>query len=292
MEIRQLRYFLAVADELSFTRAADVLNMAQPPLSRQIKALEDELGATLFLRTPRQLTLTAAGAVLRKEAEDILARVGGMKARLRQVAAADLPSLTVGFVTAAGAGLLPRIARYFRGEFPDVQLNVRCLTNRQQAEALRSGGIAVGLAWLPFELAHANVLPLQEDRFCVALPTDHELAGHDSVSRELLQRETVLFGCRTPTVGAKIMSLLNGNEDIQVVDDLGTALDGVAAGLGVAIVPASLRPERIGQVVYREIESGERLALGAVTLGADQPDAVQAFLASARACLGEYALSA
>lgn len=292
MEIRQLRYFLAVADELSFTRAADVLNMAQPPLSRQIKALEDELGTALFLRTPRQLTLTVAGTALQKEAQEILARVGGMKARLRQIAAADIPSLTVGFVSAAGAGLLPRIARYFRGEFPGVQLNVRCLTNHQQAAALRSGGISVGLAWLPFELAQADVLPLQEDRFCVALPIDHDLARHVSVSREMLQRETVLFGCRTPAVGARIMSLLNGNEDIHVVDDLGTALDGVAAGLGVAIVPASLRPQRTGQIAYREIESGERLALGAVTLGAEQTDAVQAFLASARACHGDLALSA
>ena len=284
MEIRQLRYFLAVAGELSFTRAADSLNMAQPPLSRQIKALEDELGAVLFLRTPRQLTITAAGVALRKEAEEILARLGGVKVRLSQFIAKDLSSLTVGFVSAAGAGLLPRISRYFRDEFPQVQLNVRCLTNHQQAEALRCGSISVGLAWLPFEVIDANVMPLQEDRFCVAVPADHQLALHDSISREMLQRQKILFGCRTPAVGARIMSLLNGNEDIHVVDDLGTALDGVAAGLGVAIVPASLRPERIGQIVYREIASCERLALGAVTLGENLPDAVQAFLSSAKAC--------
>lgn len=284
MEVRQLRYFLAVADELSFTRAAERLNMAQPPLSRQIKALEDELGTPLFLRTPRQLTLTAAGSALCKEASEILARLGGLKAHLAEIAVGGTPALTVGFVNAAGADLLPKIARYLRDEYPRVRLHVRCLTNRQQADALRTGSIAVGLAWLPFEIAHANVLPLLEDRFWVAMPADHALTRHDCIDRDMLRSEPILFGCRTPTIASKIMSLLDGNETIQVVDDLSTALDGVAAGLGVAIVPASLRPERSGQIVYREIDSGERLVLGAVTLGDRLPDAAQAFLASAHAC--------
>lgn len=282
MELRHIRYFLAVADTLSFTRAAELLNMAQPPLSRQIRALEDELGTELFRRGQRPLVLTPAGVALRAEARDILGRLGGLRGRIREAAGAEAPSLTIGFVSAAGSGLLPALARQFRRDHPEIRLHVRCLTNREQAEALREGTIALGLAWLPFELEEASALPLAEDRFCIAVPAEHPLATVERITPAMLETQTILFGCRTPSVGSKILALVENASEISAVGDLGTAIDGVAANLGLAIVPAALRPVRDGQVVYREFVNDTRLTIGAVTLDTAPEGATARFLDCAR----------
>lgn len=283
MEIRQLRYFLAVAEALSFTRAAQRLNMAQPPLSRQIKALEKEIGAELFDRGGRQLALTRAGLALREEAADILAQLGALRQRVRQSARIEPRRLSVGFVSAAGYNLLPRLVRRFREGSPGTELYLRCLTNHEQAEAFDSGEIAVGLAWLPFERSGARTLPLGEDRFCVALPNDHPLAGEVSITPAMLRGQALVYGCRTPSIGARILRLAAGAWPIHRVEDLRTAIDGVAAGLGVALVPESMRPLRADHVVYRPLDCDERLTIGAVTVGHAPSGAVGDFLACASA---------
>ncbi len=281
MEIRQLRYFLAVAEELSFTRAAERLNMAQPPLSRQLKALEEEIGAPFFDRTQKGLALTRAGLAMRDEATHILARLNSLRRVVRENSAIERPSLSVGFVSAAAYGLLPRIVRQFREGMPETELHLRCLTNREQVSALETGEISVGLAWLPFDLASAQSLPLQKDRFCVALPSDHPLTRHGKLTPALLRGHAVIYGCRTPSIGTRIMRLLEQAGSIHKVDDLDTAIDSVAAGLGVAIVPDCMRPARTGHVVYRDIECEDELTLGLVTLVPKPTGVLAAFMDSA-----------
>jgi LysR family transcriptional regulator, benzoate and cis,cis-muconate-responsive activator of ben and cat genes len=281
MDIRQLRYFLAVADELSFTRAAERLNMAQPPLSRQIKALEQEIGAELFDRGHKQLALTRAGEALREEATAALSNYNAIPRRVRQAAEIARPSLTVGFVSAAGYSLLPRIARWFKERQPDTDLHLRCLTNREQAVALEAGEIEVGLAWLPFDRAGAKALPLMQDRFCVAMPNDHPLAGKRKIAVSMLRGHAIVFGCRTPSIGERIMRLLADAGPIHHVDDLRTAIDSAAAGLGLAIVPASVRPVKTDHVVFADLECDERLTIGAVSLGDAPSGAAADFLACA-----------
>ena len=289
MDIRQLRYFVAVADALSFTRAAERLNMAQPPLSRQIKALEQEVGVRLLERSRKGLILTPAGRALLQEATSLLAQVGAIRTRVRQAAAVEPSRLSVGFVSAAGYSLLPGIVRRFRGVSPGIELQLHCLTNREQAAALDDGAIAVGLAWLPFERDGARALPLLEDRFCVALPEGHPLAAEDRIEVAMLRRQPVVYGCRTASVDASIRRLLSEAGPLQRVADLTTAIDGVAAGLGLAIVPRSMRPDRAGQVVYRDLQCDERLTLGAVSLAARADRAVEGFLACASALAREQA---
>src|SRR5262245_44123978 len=114
MELRHLRYFVAVAEALSFARAAERLHLSQPPLSRQIRALEDELGTPLFARTKRSVRLTPAGAALLPEARRLLRDADGLKAGARQVAAGEVGTLALGFISVAADNLLPEVAPEFR----------------------------------------------------------------------------------------------------------------------------------------------------------------------------------
>lgn len=147
------------------------------------------------------------------------------------------------------------------------------MTNREQAEALETGEIAVGLAWLPFDRAMPGILPLMEDRFCVALPNDHALAGQERLSVSMLRGQPMVYGCRTPAIGERILRLLGGTTPAYRVADLRTAIDGVAAGMGLTIVPACMSPLHTDHVTVRQLECDERLTIGAVTMS-DAPHGV------------------
>src|ERR687885_395673 len=150
MELRHLRHFVAVAEELHVGRAAARLHIAQPPLSRQIRDLERDVGAPLFARVPRGVALTPAGHAFLPEARLTLAQAERARRTAQRAARGEIGRLRVGFVEAATfSGILPDVLRFFRKHYPDVALELLELSSLQQAEALREGRIDVGLLYSP-----------------------------------------------------------------------------------------------------------------------------------------------
>jgi len=286
MESRSLRYFVAVARTLSITRAAEQLGMAQPPLSRCIQALERELGTKLFHRA-NGLRLTAAGQAMLEKAEPALTMLDAARASAITAGQAMRTRLPIGFVAVAGYDLLPRLTRSFRAEHPEVELQLACMTNDEQARALHSGRIELGIAWLPFEHSDHPQHVLRHDPLMVALPKGHPLARLRRLTRAQLRSEPLVLGCRHAGITRAILratdheGMDSEGSAVRRASDLAEAVDCVASGLGITLVPASLRHERIEYVEYRELEHPEMLVLGAVHRPAPSA-AVRSFLACAR----------
>lgn len=282
-ESRSLRYFVAVCRALSFTRAAEQLGIAQPPLSRQIKKLELELGVGLFERSPR-LRLTAAGQALLERVEPALKMLDAACQSVAEEAAAGSATLSVGFVAAAAYEVLPRLASRFRHDWPGIELRIQCMTDAEQAAAMSGGTIDVGIAWLPFEHKGYEQIPLARERFFIALPAGHRLARQPLVTRDDLAGERLLLGCRNARIARAISRSFSGDAPDRGslvetrVHDLRAAIDSVAAGLGITFVPSAMQGERSGHIVYRPFDSAEPLLLGAVCPGGAKPIALHRFL--------------
>jgi DNA-binding transcriptional LysR family regulator len=180
VRLQDLEYFVAVAEELSFTRAAERLYVSQPAVSKQVRRLEAELRAELFVRRARQLALTAAGEALLPRARALLADWTGTTAEVRAAAATAGRTLTVGFHTRIGRGLVPAITATMQLRLPGWRLQFRQVTWDDPAVGLRGGGVDVALAWLPVPPGLAARRIATEDR-CVALPAAHPLAGRRSL---------------------------------------------------------------------------------------------------------------
>src|SRR6478609_9401676 len=182
MDLRHLRYFVAVAEERHFGRAAERLHMAQPPLSQAIRQLEAELGVVLLLRTTRRVDLTEAGAAYLARARSILAETDEAAHEARRVAAGVVGRLAIGCVGSATYSLLPALSRHLAAELPGVDFAFRGeMLAPDQVEALRSGAIDVALLRPPVADLSLTVTPLRLDRLVVALPTDHPLAARRQV---------------------------------------------------------------------------------------------------------------
>jgi len=177
MELRHLRYFIAVAEELNFTRAAERLNTAQPSLSQQIRNLEQELGVPLFIRTKRSVTLTAAGAVFLDEARLTLAQARRAIASARQSAQAGESTLVLGFSPAAEIKLFPSTLTSLRASFPKLRLEFRSMTTLGQREALLHNEIDLAFLRPPIHEPSLEAIPVLREQLVVVLPADHPLAG-------------------------------------------------------------------------------------------------------------------
>jgi LysR family transcriptional regulator, benzoate and cis,cis-muconate-responsive activator of ben and cat genes len=289
MELRHLRYFVAVADELHFGRAAARLHISQPPLSQQIQQLETELGFELFVRTSRRVRLTDAGRAFRDEARAILERVGEATAAARRVAEGEAGALAVGFVASATYALLPRLYRRFRERHPDVALTLSELSTAEQVEALRAGQIQVGLARAPVGDDALAIEPLAEEPLIVALPTRHPLASSRTVALRALAREPFVLFPRQPRPGW--IDVVQGAcaaagfrpAVAQEALELSTAVTLVAAGIGVTLVPASAQALRLAGVAYRPLRAPAPTTRLLALHRADEPRPVVArFLAVAR----------
>src|ERR671933_1358870 len=180
MELRHLRYFVAVAEELHFGRAAARLHIAQPPLSRQIRDLELDVGAPLFARVPRGVALTAAGLAFLPEARLTLAQAERARRTAQRAAGGEIGRLRVGFVEAAiYSGVLPEVLGFFRMHLPDIGVSLFEMDPRQQAEAFRDGRIDVGILHNapPDAERWLRVEPVYSEPLVAALPHGHRLAG-------------------------------------------------------------------------------------------------------------------
>jgi DNA-binding transcriptional LysR family regulator len=259
MEPRLLRSFVAVAEELHFGRAAERLHLSQPPLSVQIRTLEERLGARLLERDRRHVALTEAGAFLLERARHLLSEAQRSAQEVRRIAEGESGLLSVGYTPTATYEVLPRLLGRFRRSSPEVRLEFIELRSALQAEALRSGRIEVGLACGPLGEAGVVEHTLAEDRFVAALPRLHPLAAKPKLRlRELASEAFVAVRSDIEPAWAHAceQALRRARLRVEVVQetDSKVALLGlVAAGVGAAIVSASMRKLARHGVVYRDI---------------------------------------
>lgn len=192
MELRHLRYFVTVADERNFTRAAEKLFIAQPPLSRQVRQLEEELGVALFVPGARPLTLTEAGEFLYAHATQMLAKANDVKTMTRRIGHIQ-ETLRVGYVASTLYGFLPEIIRKFKEEAPEVSVSWHEMNSIQQLEALKAGKIDVGFGRLRIEDAAIRRILLREEKLMAALPNGHVLTQkHSQIALVDLVEDTLV----------------------------------------------------------------------------------------------------
>ncbi|WP_338661336.1 LysR substrate-binding domain-containing protein [Pararoseomonas sp. SCSIO 73927] len=256
-ELGQLRCFVAVAEELHFRRAAARLNMTQPPLSRQIQMLEQELGFPLFLRSSRAVRLTPAGAVFLDQARNLLRMAEGAAQEALRVARGETGSLTIGFTAASSYAALPRLVALVRAGAPGIELNLREMVTGEQWTALRAGAIDLGLLRPP---AHGlPFLRLEREALLLALPRAHPLAGEEAVDPAVLEGQPLIT--YPPLDGRYLHDLvlsvlrLSGVAPgrVQHVSQTHSILALVGAGIGLALVPQAAERFRPVDVVLRPL---------------------------------------
>ena len=262
-DTRQLRYFVAVAERLHFGRAAAALHISQPPLSRAIRGLEEQLGARLLARSRRKVELTAEGARLYEEAKRVLDQLERAAREVGAMAAGKSGRLRLGFVSLADYGVLPGLLKAFKAARPGVALALREMLSPEQATALAAGELDFGLLLPPVahpisgELEH---LVMQSERFVAALPARHPAARRRGrlALRELSGEAFVMV---PRDIAPGLYDIVAGlaaraGFSIQVAQEaiqMQTVVSLVSSGLGVAIVPASIANLGRRGVVYREL---------------------------------------
>src|SRR5215218_8615631 len=193
-ELRLIRYFVAVAEELHFGRAAARLHVAQPGLSQQIKSLEQSLGVLLLERTSRQVRLTPAGSLLLTEGRRLLAESARVVDRVRRTGRGEIGRVTVAAIGSATYDVVPRLLRAHRKRCPDVELVLREMSTPAQVQALRAGEIDLGFVRLPADMEELLAYTVREERMALMLPESHPLARLEEVPLRSLARERhILF---------------------------------------------------------------------------------------------------
>lgn len=260
MELRRLRHFVVLAEELHFGRAAARLAMTQPPLSLSIQALEDELGVKLFERTRRAVALTHAGQTFLAEARTVLERAANAVELVRAADRGEVGWLTVGFMASSAYTLLPWVLKDFRKRFPEVRLDLRELTLPQQAEAFRRGEIDVGVLRPPVTDPALQSEIVLDESLIVALPAEHRLAGQQRISIKTLAEEAfVMFPRWQGLVLHDLIvrfCLAHGVTPriAQEASQTHAVLGLVSAGIGIALVPYSSQRMGLPNVVYRRLK--------------------------------------
>jgi DNA-binding transcriptional LysR family regulator len=259
MELRHIRYFVAVAEELHFGRAADRLHISQPPLSQQIQNLERELGVELLKRTKHSVQMTEAGRVFLEEARHVLGDAAHAMEAAKRAGRTDSGRLSVGFGPSPEGGLLKRVLAVFLGRYSDVHLELHSLYTQEQVDALTRREIQVAFPLLPIPHRGLIVEPITIEPLVVALPSGHPLAELDPLPLARLKEESFIFftravapsyydlviaACRKAGFAPRVT-----HEESHVYPVLAL----VAARLGVAVLPEPASTSRKEGVVYRAI---------------------------------------
>ncbi|HHW2079667.1 LysR substrate-binding domain-containing protein [Pseudomonas aeruginosa] len=266
MELRHLRYFIAVAEELHFGRAAERLGISQPPLSQQIQALEEEIGARLFERTNRRVELTDAGRLFLDESRQVLAQVDKAVLLARRAHLGELGELKIGFTSSAPfTSTIPSSIHAFRKAYPDVHLDLQEMSSRQALKALLEESLQVGVI-RPLALPDAvHWVELFREPLVAVLRADHPLAAgsEDGLAIAALAEEPFVFFPRSYGTGLydQVIALTRqagfSPRIAQEASEAMTIIGLVSAGLGVSILPASFRRTRVDGVVYRTLSDPE-----------------------------------
>ena len=284
MELRQMRYFLAVAEELHFGRAAARLHISQPPLTVHIQRLEQELGVKLFDRSTRRVVLTQAGELFQGHVEHLLEGLDEAVAELQEVRAGRRGRVRVGFVSSANYTLIPFAVRRFRELEPGIELVLRPLTSGEQIENLYEGKLHLGLIRDP-EL-HAGLVfdELMTEELVAVLPENHALARCAAVTpAQLVQEQMILFPYQMmPGFVSRVLEIFKPIGQIPAVAQRAvhqeTVMGLVAAGVGVSVLPESISGFNAGTVVTRPISTAPHTSLMIVKPASALTSASEAFL--------------
>jgi DNA-binding transcriptional LysR family regulator len=252
---RQLRYFVVVAEELNFTRAAERLQIAQPPLSRQIQSLEQSLGVVLLERTNRRVALTAAGEVFLVECRQVLRQIERGVQAAQRVAQGEVGQITIGFEGSVHNDRILSLVQQFRLQFPDVALVMQESPSAKQVAGLQQGQLDIGLIE-PIAASHAiAMMTLFSEPLVVALPESHALASESPVQLRQLKGESWITGRSGDGCGL-LLRILSACQDAgfspniqQETNDLQMTLGFVASGMGITVLPESSTPKQSG-IVY------------------------------------------
>lgn len=261
MELRHLRSFVVVAEELNFRRAAEVVHITQPALSQQIKQLEDEIGVALFVRSHHKVELTAAGKTLYARAQAILRATKQAAAEARAVETGEAGTVTIGFVSSAAIDVLPMLLKYIREQMPRAEMELRELAPGEQIEALHRNALDLGLFHAQLQDEMFTTAVVAREHLMVALPSDNLLARREQIELNELASEIVIMPARHATPGyfesarAAFQAVGAMPERIYHTSLLQTGLLLVGAGVGVSLVPASFEHVKVNGVTYRPLNS-------------------------------------
>lgn len=272
MELRHLRYFVAVAQTLHYRKAAEQLHIVQPALSKQISSLEGELGLQLLERDRRHVTLTEAGKAFLEEAIAVLAQADGAKARAIAVSKGQMGHLSIGFIQPALADLLPRALRRFRREYPDVRIRLAELTNRQAVERVSDRSVHCAFVRLPVDRRGTlTTEPISSQDVSLAIPEGHPLSARESVAvADLADEDFILIDRRVePQLHDYYVSLCNESgfspRVAHEVSSTWVALGLIAGGLGIGFAPASAKLTGQQGVAHRPLVGAvPRLNIGLI----------------------------
>lgn len=260
VDFKRLTYFVAVAEELHFGRAATRLGIAQPPLSRQIAQLEAELGVTLFDRSRSAIRRTQAGDALLTRARDILDRMEQAEREVRRIGEGAAGRLRIAFIGSASHGVLPELIREFRNLYPDIELALSAMNNAELKTALIERQIDVAFARPALEDDEIRCFPIHEEPLILAVPEESDLARQDRIALADLKRETfVLYPRRPrPSFADHIIEICKKEGFIPasevLAQDYQTAVSLVSVGVGISVVPRSVSQSDRHGVVFRVYE--------------------------------------
>lgn len=256
MELRHLRYFVAVVEEQSFTKAAEKLFIAQPPLSRQIQNLEAELGIALFERGSRPLKTTQAGYFFYQHAVKILANAEEVKSMTKRIGMVER-TVTMGFVGSLLYGLLSRIVYLYRQQQPHLKIELVEMTTMEQVKALKEGRIDVGFGRLRISDPALKRVLLREERLVLGVHSSHPLSSHNKgvYLADIVDEKLFLYPNHTsPSFATQVQGLFSEYnlepQHVRIVREIQLALGLVAAGEGVCIVPESAHSIQLAHLNY------------------------------------------
>ena len=266
MELRHFRYFAAVAATRSFSRASEKLNIAQPPLSRQIQQLEEEIGVRLLNRD-RPITLTEAGRHFYEQAVQVLARVDEIKSTTLRIGQGTVTQFTIGFVASTLYDALPELIRRFRIKAPGVDVALSEMTTLEQAAALKDGRIDVGFGRLRFDDEGIKRFTIRKEKIVVAVPSGNHLVNFAEPLklRHIVGEPLIIYPkAPRPSYADQVLSFFrdSGLEPKAALEvrELQTALGLVAAGVGICLVPSSVRNLGRADVAYVELDEPKVLS--------------------------------
>jgi DNA-binding transcriptional LysR family regulator len=262
MELRHLRYFVAVAEELNFRRAAERLHVAQPALSSQIKDLEEELGVRLFDRTTRSVLLTPTGQIFLTEARGILGATTHAEQLVRKAEHGLVGTLRVGVITPATGPLLARVLRHFHQKYPGVQLSLSALTSSEQLKRLRAGELDAGLLRPPVASSEFDTRFVEQAPQMLAVPVGHRLARKRKIEWKDFNGEGLVMihpdhqhSFYDPFIAACLKAGAKTHV-AQYAQDVQIKMWLISAGFGIAPVTATLVEIRRPGVVFRPLPPG------------------------------------